>query len=267
MAPGPTGRDPYGELTALRGSQPVPVAELAEFARRPARSTDTEDLSVSLRSEGRCCGVGRVLDLWEGGMLVESNTNLELAQTVGFELAGPNFSYAGLAAVAHREHGLIGLRVVSWEGGSVGRSVRALVAARLGGQQLGARHAGKLVGGRTPAWDAREHRRAAVSGLSAVIEGWPGATARRHRVFNVGERGMLVDGLARRVGAQVSFVVAGRGIDHAGCGRVAHRSGRAAGVAVDHWHDATEAIRALVSSGDELGPRAEACVTDLVATV
>ncbi len=242
-----------------------PVGGLAEFARRSAHTIDTHDLSVSLRSQGRCCGVGRVLDLWDGGMLVESDTNLELAQTVGFQLAGPDFRYAGLAAAAHRQDGSIGLHFVSWEGGSAGRSVRALVAARLRGDQLGARRAGQLAM-RAPAWDARKHRRAAVSGLSAVIEGWPGATARRRRVLNVGEGGMLVDGLARRVGAQVSFVLAGRGIDHAGCGRVAHRSGKAAGIAVDHWHDATQAIRSLVSGETELVSRAEAYTTDLVGS-
>ena len=43
-------------------------------------------------------------------------------------------------------------------------------------------------------------------------------------MLNVGERGMLIDGLARRVGAQISFVLAGRGINHAGSGRVAHRT-------------------------------------------
>ena len=42
-----------------------PPVGLAQFARRPAFTSDTEDLSVSLRSQGRCCGVGRVLDLWD----------------------------------------------------------------------------------------------------------------------------------------------------------------------------------------------------------
>lgn len=43
--------------------------------------------------------------------------------------------------------------------------------------------------------DARKHQRAAVNGLSAIIEGSPGATARRHPVLNVSEQGMLIDGL------------------------------------------------------------------------
>ncbi|MGA2930172.1 MAG: hypothetical protein ABSG43_30115 [Solirubrobacteraceae bacterium] len=108
----------------------------------------------------------------------------------------------------------------------------------------------------------RKHQRAAVSGLSAVIEGSPGATARRQRVLNVCERGMLIEGLAARVGAQISFAVEGRGINYAGSGRVAHRTGRNAGVAVDHRRGAAEAIRALVSDVTELGPRADAYFSD-----
>ncbi len=253
--------DPAGD-SCPDGLLFVRVGGRAGFAGRPARTSYTEDLSASLRSDGRCCGVGRVLNLCEGGMLVESSSELEVAQTVGFELAGPDFRYAGLAVVAHRENGSIGLRFVTWEGGSVDRSVRALVAARLRGQQLGSHDAGNLVMRGATAWDAREHQRAAVSGLSAVIEGWPGATARRHRVLNVGERGMLIDGLARRVGAQISFVLAGRGVNHAGSGHVAHRTDRTAGVAVDHWHGAPEAIRALVGSESGLGSRATAYVSD-----
>ncbi len=148
------------------------------------------------------------------------------------------------------------MRFVTWEGGRVDGSVRALAGSRLRGQRLRAPYAGKLVGAR----DAREHPRAAVSGLSVVIEGSPGAGY--HRVLNIGEWGMLIDGLSRPVGARISFVLAGCGIDHAGSGRVAHRRGRSAGVAVDHWHGAPEAIHALVSSEAELGPGAEAYITD-----
>jgi hypothetical protein len=113
-----------------------------------------------------------------------------------------------------------------------------------------------------PGVGAREHQRAAVSGLSAVIEGSPGATARRHRLLNVCERGMLIEGVALRVGAQISFAVEGLGISYGGSGRVAHWAGRSAGVAVDHWHGAREAIRALVSGETELGRRAGAYFSD-----
>ncbi len=81
-------------------------------------------------------------------------------------------------------------------------------------------------------------------------------------MLNVCERGMMIEGLALRVGAQVSFAVEGRGINYGGSGRVAHRAGRSAGVAVDHWHGAPEAIRALVSGETELGPRAGAYFSD-----
>ena len=86
---------------------------------------------------------------------------------------------------------------------------------------------------------------------------------RRHQVLNVSEQGMLIDGLAPRVGARISFVLAGRGISHVGCGRVAHRTDTSAGVAVDHWHGAPEAIRALITGESELRPQlVDAYITD-----
>jgi hypothetical protein len=252
--------EPVGDLCPEGRLLLLPVGEVAGFARRPARSADTEDLSVSLRLEGRWCGGGRVLNLCAGGLLLESSSELDVAQTVGFELCGPNFRYVGVAAVAHREVGSVGLRFVTWEGDRVEGAVRALVAARLrtAAASPGCRQAGRGVHAR----EAREHQRAAVSGLSAVIEGSPVAPAGRYRVLDVGEHGILIDGLRRPVGARISFVLAGRGIDHAGSGRVAHRRGRSAGVAVDHWCGAPEAIRALVSDERELGPRAQAYISD-----
>ncbi len=126
----------------------VPVGKLAEFARRPSRAADTNDLSASLRSKGRCLGVCRVLNLCEGGMLVDISCDLEIGEISSFGLAGPDFRYVGLAAVAHRAAGAIGLRFVTWEG-PVDRSLRALVAARLSsGQRAAGSHApGKLSGG------------------------------------------------------------------------------------------------------------------------
>jgi hypothetical protein len=112
--------------------------------------------------------------------------------------------------------------------------------------------------------DSRGHDRAAVIGLSAVIEASPGAITRRHQVLNVSEQGMLIDGLALApVGARVSFVLAGRGISHVGGGRIAHRTDTSAGVAVDHWHGAPEAIRALITGESELRPQlVDAYITD-----
>ena len=78
---------------------------------------------------------------------------------------------------------------------------------------------------------------------------------RRHQVLNVSEQGMLIDGLAPLVGARISFVLAGRGISHVGCGRVAQRMDTSAGVAVDHWHGAPEAIHALITGESEPRPQ------------
>ena len=76
-------------------------------------------------------------------------------------------------------------------------------------------------------------------------------------MLNMGEQGMLIDGLALPIGAQLSFALAGTGINQAGRGHVAHRTDSAAGVAVDHWHGAPEVIRALISGEAETGPRLE----------
>ena len=88
-----------------------------------------------------------------------------------------------------------------------------------------------------------------------LIEQPPNAPTRRYQVLNVRERGILIDGLGLPVGAQISFVLAGRGIDHAESGRVAYRTDTATGVTVDPWHDTPDAIRALISGETELGPR------------
>lgn len=254
--------EPVGEGFRDRGSLPVAVGERAEIARRPARSTDTRDLSASVRSNRRCGDVGRVLNLCEGGMLLGSRSDLDVAETVGFELVGPGFRYAGLAAVAHRHDGAIGLRFLRWDGPAE-RPVRVLVAARLRGQQLGSHDPGKVGITRPTRSDSRGHDRATVSGLSALIEAPPGGITRRHQVLNVSEQGMLLDGLAPLVGAPISFVLAGRSISHVGYGRVAHRTDTSAGVAVDHWHGAPEAIRALITGESGARPQlVDAYITD-----
>ena len=111
---------------------------MARTSRDP-RTTDTKDLSASLQSNGRSCVVARVLNLCEGGMLVTTSSDLKVAETTSVELSGPGFHYAGLVKVAHREDGAMGLRFLSWQG-PVDRPIRALVAARLRGQQLGSHH-------------------------------------------------------------------------------------------------------------------------------
>jgi hypothetical protein len=103
--------------------------------------------------------------------------------------------------------------------------------------------------------ESREHDRAAISGLSALIEQSPGGTTSRHHVLNMSEHGLGIDGLTLAVGAPISFLIAGHGISHLGRGRVAHRTDTITGVAVDRWHGAPEAIRGLIAGEAELGQR------------
>lgn len=187
-------------------------------------------------------------------MLVESRSDLEVGELSGFELSGPGFRYVGFAAVAHRSEGALGLRFVAWEG-PVDHAIRALVAARLCRVQPGSHAPGNATTGHPTVWHSRKYERGAPSGLSMLIEAAPQAATSHHQVLNIGEQGMLIDGLELPVGAQISFVLAGRGINHAGSGRVAYRTDTTAGVAVDPWHEAPEAIRALISGETELGPR------------
>jgi PilZ domain len=102
------------------------------YTRQHPRITQTEDLSATLRPAGRTCVVGRVLNLSIGGMLVASSV-LELDETARFELAGSDFSFAGVAQVAHRSDQATGLHFVSWQG-PANRPVRTLVTSRLRGQ-------------------------------------------------------------------------------------------------------------------------------------
>jgi hypothetical protein len=232
------------------------------YTRRPARTTDTKDLCASLRSTGRRWVDSRVLNLSYRGMLVASSSDLEVADHASFELAGPDFCYSGLAEVAHRADAAIGLRFVRWEG-PADRSVCALVDARLRGAQLGSHHADEVGNGHPAGWHSREYERAAIIGLSAVITQSPGVATSRHQLLNVSEQGMLIIGLALPVGAQISFTLSGRGINHIGHGHVAYRTDHVAGVAVDHWDGAPEAIRALISDKAEHRPRPEdAYITD-----
>jgi hypothetical protein len=108
---------------------------------RQPRTTQTEDLSATLRCVGRSRTVGRVLNLSEGGMLV-AGSDLKVGETASFELAGPDFQFAGLATVAHRTDRAAGLRFLSWEGPAY-RPVCALIAARLRRQVAASDHAGR----------------------------------------------------------------------------------------------------------------------------
>lgn len=96
--------------------------------------------------------------------------------------------------------------------------------------------------------DSRKHDRASISMLSVVITQSSGDT-NRHEVLDVSERGMLIDGLLLPVGARIDFVLEDWPFSYVGRGHVAHQTDTAAGVAVDHWHGAPEAIRDLVAGG------------------
>jgi hypothetical protein len=217
-------------------------------ARRAPRTTDTKDLSASLRSSGRRWMDGRVLNLSEGGMLIESSGgDLDVATTASFELVGPSFCYDGVVEIAHRAAGAIGLSFVSWAG-ATDRSVRALVDARLSRSQLRSDDPDELAIGRQADRDCQEYGGVPVGGLSAVIEWSPVGSASRHQVLNVSEQEVLVECLALPLGARISFVLAGDGINQVGDGHVAHRTGRIAGVAIDHWEGPPGAVRALLDA-------------------
>jgi hypothetical protein len=103
------------------------------FTRRHPRIICAQDLSASLRSPGRPCATGRVLNLSEGGMLV-ATSDVDVGRTTNFELVGPDFRFAGLAKVTHRTGVATGLRFLRWQG-PAGRPVRALITARIHQQQ------------------------------------------------------------------------------------------------------------------------------------
>lgn len=95
------------------------------------RTTQTQDLSATLRSAWHAPFVGRVLNLSAGGMLL-ATSDLEVGETSHFELAGPGFQFVGLAAVVHRTGQATGLRFLNWEGPAY-RPLCVLIAARLRG--------------------------------------------------------------------------------------------------------------------------------------
>src|SRR5450755_1088742 len=99
------------------------------FTRQHPRITYAQDLSARLRPTGRSCVSGRVLNLSEGGMLIATR-DLDIGGTTDFELAGPDFRFAGVAKVAHRTDVATGLRFLCWQG-PADRPLHALIAARL----------------------------------------------------------------------------------------------------------------------------------------
>ena len=136
---------------------------------RSPRTTDTTDLSATVRLRGRSCLNARIVNLSAGGMLVVARGAYPVAAIASVELDGPDFRYAGRAQVARRGDGALGMRFLSWDG-LAERSVRSLVAARLRCQELASQPAGVGAPHATispsPQRDA-----AAIAGTSAVHEG------------------------------------------------------------------------------------------------
>ena len=125
--------EPIGDDVGDRGSLLVSVGEFAELARRRARSTDTNELSARLWSDRRCGELGRVLNLCEGGMLLESSSDPEVAEGVGFELVGPGFRYAGEQGMLIDGLALapVGARIRSCSRTGV-PAISAVIASRIG---------------------------------------------------------------------------------------------------------------------------------------
>lgn len=103
------------------------------FNRIHPRTTDTSDLSVHLHAAGHRHTPCNVLNLSEGGMLIDGG-EFKVGELAGFELAGPDFRSAGLAEIAHRFAGRTGLKFVGWD--AVGDRTRERIAARVSRQQV-----------------------------------------------------------------------------------------------------------------------------------
>ncbi len=112
------------------------------FSRRYPRISDTEDLLAQMACAGRPFAA-RVMDLSEGGMLVEGN-GLAVGERIPFELAGPDLRSGGTAEVAHCAGGSAGLRFVQMDG-SGKREICDLVATRVLRERL-VRQAGPIPG-------------------------------------------------------------------------------------------------------------------------
>jgi hypothetical protein len=104
------------------------------FLRNHPRTTDTHDLSVQLRLQGRRLTPRHVLNLSPDGMLV-SGGDLDVGATTAFELDGDALHATGEAEVTHCADDSVGLRVVRWEGASE-HEIQDLVGERLRKQRL-----------------------------------------------------------------------------------------------------------------------------------
>lgn len=99
------------------------------FMRRHARTSETLDLTVTLRSRGRHLAPRSVLDLSEGGMAIDGG-EFKVGDLAGFELSGPAFRSAGLAEVAHRTGTRTGMRFIGWDS-PTSADAREQIASRI----------------------------------------------------------------------------------------------------------------------------------------
>lgn len=126
------------------------------ITNRDPRTSNTRDMSASVRSGGRACVVTGILNLCEGGMLVRFAGKLAVGETAHVELSGPAFRYAGRARVAHCDGVVMGLRFLSWQG-PVERRVHVLVENRLRASQIGFEELDACALDRLTMWADVEH--------------------------------------------------------------------------------------------------------------
>jgi hypothetical protein len=79
------------------------------FDRSHPRATGTDHLSARLLSPGCDFAARRVLELSAAGILITGD-DLDVAAVTRFEILGPRLRSAGIAEVAHRSEGTIGLK-------------------------------------------------------------------------------------------------------------------------------------------------------------
>ncbi len=77
--------------------------------------TSRSQLSMTLRPSERSPITTPVLQLSRLGMVV-AECELEVGETLGFELIGPGLNYSGVVAVTHQGPGATELRVLNWHG-------------------------------------------------------------------------------------------------------------------------------------------------------
>ncbi len=92
------------------------------------RTAATGDLSATLRRAGRRVQIqAPVLNLSAGGLSI-AGSGFAAGESVGVELAGPDFRFAGRGQVVHCTDSAVGVQIVSWDG-SVHRAIDAVIAA------------------------------------------------------------------------------------------------------------------------------------------